>query len=41
MLEEFGNYPEMEKYIMKLDKKSMKANPFAILEVLDSVIERQ
>jgi hypothetical protein len=41
MLEEFGNYPEMEKYIMELDKKSMKTDPFAILEVLDSVIERQ
>ena len=41
MLEEFGSYPEMEKYIKELDKKSMKADPFAILEVLDSVIERQ
>jgi len=31
----------MEKYIEELDKKSMKADPFAILEVLDSVIERK
>lgn len=38
LLEEFGDYPEMEEYIKKLDKKAVKENPFAILEALDHAI---
>lgn len=41
LLEEFGSYPGMKEYIKGLDKKDVKDNPFAILEILDDAIEKQ